>query len=323
MGQLVLLVVAAAWAAVLVPPLLRSRIENRPNSSVSDFRDQLSSLQRAMPSRGVAMRSMGRPLAPVAAQPPGGRRSARAAQRRPHPQRRGVGPAQRSRPVAAAAPSRCAPTTPRRGPAATPTGRPVRPQRPRRAQAAPGQRAVRPGPDGRLHALPRRHHPGPGDGRGSPMIAFVALLGYVCLLGQLRQRDSAPAAEPASPRPQPVARAGRPPPGRDPRGTGAALRRRPSAPGTTGTRGPVRPLVARRLRRRRAAGRTAGLTPAPPGTLARRRGAVAQLVERNNRTVEARGSIPLSSTRTSRPSRPDGEGSVACWGRSHPSGGWR
>ena len=64
MGQLVLLVVAAAWAAVLVPPLLRSRIENRPNSSVTDFRNQLSSLQRAMPARGVAMRSMSRPLAP-------------------------------------------------------------------------------------------------------------------------------------------------------------------------------------------------------------------------------------------------------------------
>ena len=64
MGQLVLLVVAAAWAAVLVPPLLRSRIENRPNSSVTDFANQLSSLQRAMPSRGVAMRSMSRPLAP-------------------------------------------------------------------------------------------------------------------------------------------------------------------------------------------------------------------------------------------------------------------
>ena len=64
MGQLVLLVVAAAWAAVLIPPLLRSRIENRPNSSVSDFRNQLSSLQRAMPARGVAMRSMARPLAP-------------------------------------------------------------------------------------------------------------------------------------------------------------------------------------------------------------------------------------------------------------------
>ena len=63
MGQLVLLVVAAAWAAVLIPPLLRSRLENRPNSSVTDFRNQLSSLQRAMPSRG-AMRSMSRPLAP-------------------------------------------------------------------------------------------------------------------------------------------------------------------------------------------------------------------------------------------------------------------
>jgi hypothetical protein len=65
MGSLVLLVVAAVWVAVLVPPLLRSRLENRPNSSVSDFRDQLSSLQRAMPSsRSVSMRSMARPLAP-------------------------------------------------------------------------------------------------------------------------------------------------------------------------------------------------------------------------------------------------------------------
>jgi hypothetical protein len=83
MGQLVLLVVAAAWAAVLVPPLLRSRIENRPNSSVSDFRDQLSSLQRAMPTRGVAMRSMARPLAqsplsrPAAAGRPGMRGAGR------------------------------------------------------------------------------------------------------------------------------------------------------------------------------------------------------------------------------------------------------
>jgi hypothetical protein len=64
MGQLLLLVVAAAWAAVLLPPLLRSRVENRPNSSVSDFRNQLSRLQRAMPTRGVAVRTMGRPLAP-------------------------------------------------------------------------------------------------------------------------------------------------------------------------------------------------------------------------------------------------------------------
>jgi len=65
MASLILLVVVAAWLAVLIPPLLRSRLENRPNSSVSDFRNQLSSLQRAMPSsRTVSMRSMGRPLAP-------------------------------------------------------------------------------------------------------------------------------------------------------------------------------------------------------------------------------------------------------------------
>jgi hypothetical protein len=47
-------------------------LENRPNSSVSDFRDQLSSLQRAVPSsRTVSMRPMARPLAPSAmARPP-------------------------------------------------------------------------------------------------------------------------------------------------------------------------------------------------------------------------------------------------------------
>jgi hypothetical protein len=65
MGQLVLLVVAAAWAAVLIPPLLRSRVENRPNSSVSDFRRQLNRLQSSVPARaGGSMRPVGRPLAP-------------------------------------------------------------------------------------------------------------------------------------------------------------------------------------------------------------------------------------------------------------------
>ncbi|MFV0306618.1 MAG: hypothetical protein ACK5OX_02610 [Desertimonas sp.] len=65
MGSLILLIVAAVWIAVLVPPLLRSRLENRPNSSVSDFRDQLSSLQKAVPTtRAGSMRAMARPLAP-------------------------------------------------------------------------------------------------------------------------------------------------------------------------------------------------------------------------------------------------------------------
>src|SRR3954451_16705903 len=64
MGKIVLLAVAAAWAAVLIPPLIRSRVENRPNSPVTDFRRQLSTLQRAVPTRGMApMRSIGRPLA--------------------------------------------------------------------------------------------------------------------------------------------------------------------------------------------------------------------------------------------------------------------
>ncbi len=63
MQPIVLLAVAAVWAAVIIPPLLRSRSENRPNSSVSDFRRQLSTLQRAVPTRTmVPMRGMARPL---------------------------------------------------------------------------------------------------------------------------------------------------------------------------------------------------------------------------------------------------------------------
>jgi len=77
MAQLVLLVVAAAWAAVLIPPMLRSRVENHPNSSVTDFRRQLNTLQStSTPARGT-LRGMGRPLAqsplhrPAAAGRPG------------------------------------------------------------------------------------------------------------------------------------------------------------------------------------------------------------------------------------------------------------
>jgi hypothetical protein len=63
MGELVLLIVAAAWAAVLLPPLFRSRFENRPNSSVTDFHRQLSRLQGSAPTRSVGpLRTAGRPL---------------------------------------------------------------------------------------------------------------------------------------------------------------------------------------------------------------------------------------------------------------------
>jgi len=74
MGKIILLAVAAAWAAVLIPPLIRSRMENRPNSSVTDFRRQLSTLQRAVPARGMTpMRTIGRPLT----QAPGARIASR------------------------------------------------------------------------------------------------------------------------------------------------------------------------------------------------------------------------------------------------------
>jgi hypothetical protein len=85
MGELVLLVVAAAWAAVLIPPLVRSRIENRPNSSVTDFRRQLNRLQSTVPSRASGpMRGMARPLVPSPLQRPaaGGRPGMQQAQLR-------------------------------------------------------------------------------------------------------------------------------------------------------------------------------------------------------------------------------------------------
>ena len=64
MKGLILLVVAAAWAGVLLPPLLRSRLESRPGSSVTSFRRQLTNLQRSVPGTGMApMRQMARPLA--------------------------------------------------------------------------------------------------------------------------------------------------------------------------------------------------------------------------------------------------------------------
>lgn len=63
MQSMILLAVGAVWLAVIVPPLLRSRVENRPNSSITDFRRQLSTLQRTVPTRSMApMRTMARPL---------------------------------------------------------------------------------------------------------------------------------------------------------------------------------------------------------------------------------------------------------------------
>jgi hypothetical protein len=63
MSKLILLLVGAAWLAVLLPPLLRARFDVGSSSSVSDFRRQLNSLQRTQAPRGYApMRAMSRPL---------------------------------------------------------------------------------------------------------------------------------------------------------------------------------------------------------------------------------------------------------------------
>lgn len=47
---------AIVWACVLVPPTLRKHREGRPSSSVSSFRRQLSTLERATP--GTTLRPM-------------------------------------------------------------------------------------------------------------------------------------------------------------------------------------------------------------------------------------------------------------------------
>ena len=79
MSQVILLIVGAMWAAVLLPPLLRSKID-RPQSSVDVFRRQLHTLQNGAPQRGgyrqpvaysrgaAPMRAMSRPFAPAQTQ---------------------------------------------------------------------------------------------------------------------------------------------------------------------------------------------------------------------------------------------------------------
>ena len=63
---MVLLVLAAVWAAVLIPPALRRRTEGRPSDSISHFRRQLAVLRRTGPrsSRVGANDHWSRPYAP-------------------------------------------------------------------------------------------------------------------------------------------------------------------------------------------------------------------------------------------------------------------
>ncbi len=54
--MLFLVILAVVWAAVLVPPFVRSRRDGHPGSSVMSFRAQLSTLERATP--GSSLRPM-------------------------------------------------------------------------------------------------------------------------------------------------------------------------------------------------------------------------------------------------------------------------
>lgn len=47
--MLVLIILAAIWAAVLLPPYLQNRRETRPGDSIATFRTQLSVLERTTP----------------------------------------------------------------------------------------------------------------------------------------------------------------------------------------------------------------------------------------------------------------------------------
>lgn len=93
---MVLLVLAAIWAAVLVPPYLQKRRATHPSSSVVDFHQQLAVLQRtgraldgAPLQEGYAIRSP-RPSGPAPARGPLGHGSlaARPAMARPDVLRR-------------------------------------------------------------------------------------------------------------------------------------------------------------------------------------------------------------------------------------------
>jgi hypothetical protein len=64
----VLLILAAIWAAVLLPPWYQARRLNRPGDSIASFRNQLSVLERATPGARIpATRT--RPARPPASAP--------------------------------------------------------------------------------------------------------------------------------------------------------------------------------------------------------------------------------------------------------------
>ena len=79
--MLVLIILAAIWAAVLLPPYLQNRRETRPGDSIATFRSQLSVLERTTPgsrSSSLSHLDVGRYDIPRYV-PPAARRSSRPA----------------------------------------------------------------------------------------------------------------------------------------------------------------------------------------------------------------------------------------------------
>jgi hypothetical protein len=65
MSKLILIIVGAAWLAVLLPPMVRAKLHGSPSNSVSNFRRQLNSLESSGGrSQQGQLRNMARPLAP-------------------------------------------------------------------------------------------------------------------------------------------------------------------------------------------------------------------------------------------------------------------
>jgi len=59
---LIVVILAVAWIVVLVPPLLRSRSDGRPSTSIGSFRQQLATLSRTAPDRRGVVRPLNRPM---------------------------------------------------------------------------------------------------------------------------------------------------------------------------------------------------------------------------------------------------------------------
>ena len=63
--MIVLVILAAVWAAVLVPPFVRNRRDARPDNSVVSFRAQLSTLERATPGTSLRTMAHSAPMVPM------------------------------------------------------------------------------------------------------------------------------------------------------------------------------------------------------------------------------------------------------------------